>query len=55
MAAKGNGSTPPSEPAVYNSPDVPFGGYERSGLGREHGVDGFREFLQSKTIASPAP
>jgi aldehyde dehydrogenase (NAD+) len=42
-------------PAVYYSPNVPFGGYRKSGIGREHGVDGFREFLQSKTIATPAP
>ena len=41
--------------SVHNSPDTPFGGYGASGLGREHGVDGWREFVQAKTIASPAP
>lgn len=40
--------------SIHNSPDTPFGGYGKSGLGREHGVDGWREFLQAKTIASPA-
>jgi len=40
--------------AVFNSPDTPFGGYGASGLGREHGVEGWMEFLQAKTIASPA-
>lgn len=34
--------------------DTPFGGYGISGVGREHGEDGFREYLQAKTIASPA-
>ena len=42
-------------PSFYLSPDTPFGGYGISGLGREHGVDGFKEYLQAKTIASPAP
>ncbi len=41
--------------SFYLSPDTPFGGYGISGLGREHGVDGFKEYLQAKTIASPAP
>jgi aldehyde dehydrogenase (NAD+) len=40
--------------SAYNSPDTPFGGYGMSGVGREHGTDGWREFLQSKTIAHPA-
>jgi len=39
--------------SFYLSPDTPFGGYGISGVGREHGEDGFREFVQSKTIASP--
>jgi aldehyde dehydrogenase (NAD+) len=40
--------------SFYLSPDTPFGGYGISGVGREHGEDGFREMLQAKTIASPA-
>jgi aldehyde dehydrogenase (NAD+) len=40
--------------SFYLSPDTPFGGYGASGVGREHGVDGFREYLQAKTIASPS-
>ncbi|MET0146949.1 MAG: aldehyde dehydrogenase family protein [Ilumatobacteraceae bacterium] len=35
--------------------DAPFGGYRQSGLGREHGVLGFEEFLEIKTIGIPAP
>jgi aldehyde dehydrogenase (NAD+) len=40
--------------SFYLSPDAPFGGYGISGVGVEHGEDGFREYLQVKTIASPA-
>ncbi|MFI5953231.1 aldehyde dehydrogenase family protein [Cryptosporangium sp. NPDC051539] len=41
--------------SFYLSPDTPFGGYGISGIGREHGEDGFREYLQAKTISTPAP
>lgn len=37
------------------SPDAPFGGYKQSGIGREMGVAGFEEHLQTKVIAEPAP
>jgi aldehyde dehydrogenase (NAD+) len=35
-------------------PDTPFGGYKESGIGREHGLAGFEEYLQIKTIGYPA-
>jgi aldehyde dehydrogenase (NAD+) len=35
-------------------PDSPFGGYKQSGNGREHGVEGFEEYLETKTIGLPA-
>lgn len=40
--------------SFYLSPDAPFSGYGISGDGVEHGLDGFRDYLQAKTIASPA-
>ncbi len=33
--------------------DTPFGGYKQSGLGRENGVQGFEEYLETKVIAVP--
>jgi aldehyde dehydrogenase (NAD+) len=35
--------------------DSPFGGYKESGIGREHGVAGFEEYLELKTVGLPAP
>jgi aldehyde dehydrogenase (NAD+)/betaine-aldehyde dehydrogenase len=31
-------------------PDAPWGGYGRSGIGRELGEDGFSEFFETKHI-----
>jgi aldehyde dehydrogenase (NAD+) len=39
---------------VWFGPDVPFGGYKQSGVGREMGVAGFEEYLVLKSIAEPA-
>ncbi len=36
---------------VWYSGDVPFGGYKQSGIGREMGVAGFEEYLETKSIA----
>ena len=39
---------------VWFSPDAPFGGYKQSGIGREMGVAGFEEYLETKTSRSRA-
>ena len=40
--------------SFYLSPDAPFSGWGISGLGSEHGIAGFRDYLRCKTVASPA-
>ena len=40
--------------AMWFAVDTPFGGYRQSGLGRENGVQGFEEYLETKVIALPA-
>ena len=39
---------------IWYSADMPFGGYKASGIGREMGVAGFEEYLETKAIALPA-
>ena len=39
---------------MYYGPEVPFGGYKQSGVGREMGRLGFEEYLEVKTFAEPA-
>ena len=36
---------------LWYSPDVPFGGFKQSGLGREMGVAGFEEYLERRAMA----
>ncbi|HTK64643.1 MAG TPA: aldehyde dehydrogenase family protein [Pseudonocardia sp.] len=40
--------------ALWLGPDTPVGGYRQSGLGREHGIAGFEEFLETKSMGFPA-
>jgi aldehyde dehydrogenase (NAD+) len=35
-------------------PDLPFGGYKHSGIGRQNGLPGFEQYLETKSIAWPA-
>ena len=37
---------------IWYSADMPFGGYKQSGLGREMGLAGFEEYLETKAIAT---
>ncbi|MBM3692766.1 MAG: aldehyde dehydrogenase family protein [Actinobacteria bacterium] len=39
---------------AWFGPDSPFGGYKESGVGREHGLAGFEEYLETKTVGLPA-
>lgn len=34
--------------------DIPFGGYKSSGIGRQNGVAGFEQYLETKAVAWPA-
>jgi aldehyde dehydrogenase (NAD+) len=36
---------------VYYGADAPFGGYKASGIGRQNGIEGFEQYLQTKTLA----
>jgi aldehyde dehydrogenase (NAD+) len=39
---------------IWYAADAPFGGYKQSGIGREMGVAGFEEYLETKLVAEPA-
>jgi aldehyde dehydrogenase (NAD+) len=39
---------------VWYSADAPFGGYKQSGIGREMGLAGFEEYLETKLVAMVA-
>ena len=39
--------------AAYG-PDLPFGGYKASGIGRQNGIAGFDQYLEVKSLAWPA-
>lgn len=40
--------------AMWFAVDTPFGGYKQSGVGRENGMAGFEEYLETKVIGLPA-
>ncbi|HVW45234.1 MAG TPA: aldehyde dehydrogenase family protein [Amycolatopsis sp.] len=37
---------------MFYGADAPFGGYKQSGIGRQNGVEGLEQYLQTKTIGS---
>lgn len=40
---------------MYYGADAPFGGYKSSGVGRQCGIEGFAQYLETKTIGYRAP
>ncbi|MBE9373793.1 aldehyde dehydrogenase [Saccharopolyspora sp. HNM0983] len=54
VAARVRSGTLAINGGVWFNPDAPFGGYKQSGIGREMGVAGFEEYLETKLIAEPA-
>ena len=36
---------------VFYGPDAPFGGYKASGVGRQNGIEGFNQYLETKVIS----
>ncbi|MGO9154784.1 aldehyde dehydrogenase family protein [Mycobacterium sp.] len=40
--------------AMFYGADAPFGGYKLSGLGRQNSLEGFENYLQTKTIGYPS-
>jgi aldehyde dehydrogenase (NAD+) len=39
----------------FTAADMPFGGMRKSGIGREWGVAGMEEFLETRTMATRIP
>lgn len=39
--------------ALWFAVDTPFGGYRQSGVGRENGIMGFEEYLETKVMSLP--
>jgi aldehyde dehydrogenase (NAD+) len=40
---------------MFYGADAPFGGYKNSGVGRQCGIEGFQQYLETKTIACRVP
>ncbi len=38
---------------IWYGADSPFGGYKASGIGRQNGLEGFEQYLETKTYAGP--
>jgi aldehyde dehydrogenase (NAD+) len=39
---------------VWYAADMPYGGYKDSGIGRQNGIEGFEQYLETKIVAWPA-
>jgi aldehyde dehydrogenase (NAD+) len=40
---------------MFYGADAPFGGYKNSGVGRQCGIEGFQQYLETKTIGCRIP
>jgi aldehyde dehydrogenase (NAD+) len=40
---------------MFYGADAPFGGYKNSGVGRPCGLEGFQQYLETKTIGCRMP
>jgi aldehyde dehydrogenase (NAD+) len=40
---------------MFYGADAPFGGYKNSGIGRQCGLEGFQQYLETKTIGCRMP
>jgi aldehyde dehydrogenase (NAD+) len=40
---------------MWYAADTPFGGYKASGVGRQNGIEGLEQYLETKTIAGSLP
>ena len=40
---------------IWYGADSPFGGYKASGIGRQNGIEGFEQYLETKTYGGPLP
>jgi len=38
---------------VWYGAEAPFGGFKASGIGRQNGIEGFEQYLETKTIGGP--
>ncbi len=39
---------------IWYGADVPFGGFKQSGVGRQNGIAGFEQYLETKSLAWPS-
>lgn len=40
---------------IFYGADAPFGGYKASGYGRQNGIEGFEQYLETKTLSGGLP
>jgi aldehyde dehydrogenase (NAD+) len=53
VAARVRAGTVSVNGGVWYGADAPFGGYKASGIGRQNGIEGFEQYLETKTYAGP--